>query len=275
MSVPGRNASSIELDNAYSIDYNNQSDKHPLYGFRDTEFSGIALGRTIVTGMLVLNREFKNELSIAIKGDLGANERPESRPYGNYVWLTGLSTELQKAKDLLLDLSSTNEEIKNEIVSLSYAAKEFGVNINFADFKSILARQQLDELIKDIESRDLDDTINNNTNQTVRVISEKLRKGSYGFTEALKNKYWRKESDVNNTQRLTRPSSEDVFEYLRKHGYDANLEIHFGEDQEQSNYADHKEVIKGVYFTGDRGQANIDSREINKVYYSFIARSIV
>lgn len=265
---------SVHIDNAYAINYNEQSEKHPLYGYRDYEFSQVTQGRTIVSGLLILNREFKNELTAAIKGDsLGSKPKNAERPVGKYIDVNMVNEQLNSSKNILENLYSRDDDINRSIISLVSAAKQIGVDVSLPTGQ-VVYRNALRNLIKEVESA-INSEINDGESQTIREITNQLNTRKESFVEALKNKYWRQKKDINNRNKLEDPSSYDTLEYLRKNNVGpVSLEVHFGDSVNDPEYGDHKDIIYDVYFSGSSNQNSIDSREVNKIYYQFIARKI-
>lgn len=56
----------IHVDEAYQIQYKENSNKIPIYGYNDYRFSNIAYGRTLVQGILIVNFKFPGYLNAVL-----------------------------------------------------------------------------------------------------------------------------------------------------------------------------------------------------------------
>jgi hypothetical protein len=89
------------VEQAYQIQYKENVNKVPIYGYSDYTYSKIAVGRTLVQGILVLNFVSPGYLSAVLAGRFG----PTPKKLRNF----GFSAEGNSEKEQL------EQDIKNEI----------------------------------------------------------------------------------------------------------------------------------------------------------------
>jgi len=274
MSIRGRPP--VLVDNAYSITYRQQNTKHPLYGFRDHEFQTVAIGRTIVNGLLVLNREFKNELSYALLNEdlVSSNDKAQKeRPLGNRFPVDAVQPLYDEAEALVQNPNATLDQLAAMYVRVRHAATgvQQGVSIEERSLDSMQKYKKSINNLLDVLKPQLDNPdINNAANQTLRKLVEET--GGGNFAEKLKNTYWRNRKESTIGQQMKSPDSVEMFNRLGS----VDLEIHFGEPNTYTGkgYADHKDIIRSIHFDGAHSQSSIDARDTNKISYPFIGRRL-
>ncbi len=87
-------AGGIWIDDAFRVEYRKVNEKVPLFGFDETEFSGVAKGHTLVTGNLIINHRYPGYLWTIIKEHLNQRVEVQDNPYVRLAHsLTGASAD--------------------------------------------------------------------------------------------------------------------------------------------------------------------------------------
>lgn len=100
--IEGR--SSLLLDQVCGIGYQDQDAKIPVYGYSDVEFAAMAQGRAIVSGLLIVNKGFKNSIGTILAKWLSNDEIKK----GNAEKITPEELSQKQA-----ELTSLADAIKN------------------------------------------------------------------------------------------------------------------------------------------------------------------
>ena len=95
------------VEQAYQVQYKESVNKIPIYGYNDYTYSKIAVGKSLVQGILVINFISPNYLSAVLKGDIKqVNTKARNTQFSN------LGEDSTKDKRLQKDLES---EIRTEL----------------------------------------------------------------------------------------------------------------------------------------------------------------
>jgi len=105
---------SILMDDACGITYEASNQKIPLYGYRDKQFAAVTSGRELVSGMLMVNKNYKDSIAAVLLYSLGAPEVLEE----------GLSREEQALLEDTYGANSANH--RSGLVFLSALQKVLG-----------------------------------------------------------------------------------------------------------------------------------------------------
>jgi len=176
------------------------------------------------------------------------------------------------------------EAIQTECFNLMGAASAAGVSIGdppihseaselrkwIADTSSII-----DDKVRWVESQDIPARV-----QSIGLLKDIMAStpdpNQADFVKRLKQMYWGSTSDRPLSATMPSPDSEDIFDYLEESGRIIDLTIKFGQPDEQGNseFADHSEVIQQVSFEGAYSQSSIDDRNTNQISYPFFGRCL-
>lgn len=65
----------VWIDDAYRVSYSKTNPLAPLYGYNEEHFSAVALGKTLVTGSLIISYRYPGYLMAAIKNEVSGVKR--------------------------------------------------------------------------------------------------------------------------------------------------------------------------------------------------------
>ena len=104
----GLNTPPVLIEEACGVTYEFTAPKIPLYGYRDKQFSAVAEGKQLVSGLLLMNKGFKDALAAVIRfmisqRDIEANEESSLRSNDLIKVQTIASTNATDANSLMTE----------------------------------------------------------------------------------------------------------------------------------------------------------------------------